>query len=120
MTDTTMTDKERREKFLDAFLLIILRRIDEGEYHEVDHAVGDAQCLARYFRTLQSRLDQAHWDAISRDQTIETLREENERLRDVVVQLRDSIAGCREDVLDLPHLLRLWDLTADVLGEGVE
>lgn len=50
--------------------------------------------------------------------TIAEMRTENERLRDAVVQLRDSIAGCREDMWDQPHLLKLWDLAADVLGEG--
>jgi hypothetical protein len=85
MPDTPMTDKERREKFLDWLQrLLILRRIDEGEHHEVDYAFDDAQCLARYFRSLHARLDQAHWDAISRDQTIENLRAENERYREAL------------------------------------
>jgi hypothetical protein len=58
-----------------------IRHYGSPEYGGAESVDGCCDRIEAHVRTLQSRLDQAHWDAISRDQTIENLRAENARLR---------------------------------------
>jgi hypothetical protein len=77
-TTTPMSMLEEHELFTIEKLL--------DEYVDGDNHIPKIawkRLLADY-RTLQSRLVQARWDAISRDQTIKSLRAENERYREAL------------------------------------
>lgn len=61
-----------------------IRHYGSPEYGGAESVDGCCDRIEAHVRTLQARLDQAHWDAISRDQTIESLRAENAIYREAL------------------------------------
>lgn len=82
-----------------------LRRIEQNTYTSLDEAILDAQSLAGEYRAVRSQLHahqqlhktlqalntQQSWDMRSLELTVEKLREENGRLREVVNTLEHDL-----------------------------